>query len=428
MAKGLKLDQFKEPAFSSDILKIKSKKVYVNCVHNLDVVGEKLNLELDKNEFKFLVPEHNRIKKDDIIAYRLVDNLQYSSVNIYAYDDCVVRESKYLMTEVKTPLLFMVLDVVDGLNQGQQNCDDVDEFKLSDIPVSDKNNLSIDDLIELAHKASIIDETDGVYLFEKFQEMKANLKDNKHHKIYIDALDDQPYTSSKESLLMHYHNEINFATNVIKNVFALDDLDIMFYDVEDYNREKKIQKKNFDTRVISLKVNYPARYFISKKHSYMGSIGVQAVLHFSRVLLNSDYKQTTTFVTVAGDSVCLPQNIEVAIGTSVDEVMGHFEFGKEVKRIIFGQVMTGHSISCAELPISATTRSLLFFSDYKVSKQLECIGCSRCNYVCPQNLLPCYRYKFKETNNESYQNFSSDEDCLRCYCCSFICPSHIKLV
>ena len=459
LSKGLKLEQFKEPAFSSDILRLNSEKFYISSVCNADISekieeskkiqetkddreNQKINAisekrqEKNKNKFKFLFSANDEIKKNDIIAYRLIDNQKYSSVNIYAHSACVVSESKYLMTDKEEPALFVVLN-----NSEQQKQEDNKKnnnisnniSKEKTILFSENYDKTVDDLIELTHKASIIDETDGIYLFEKFQKLITNKinsenKKNQKKKIYIDAIDDQPYTSSKESLLLSFPNEINFAIDVVKKVFGLQNLDIILYDIEDYNRERKIFKKNFNSNVISFKGNYPARHYISKKYSYDGSIGVQALLHFARAMLDNSYRQTTTFVTVAGDSVSEPRNVEIPIGTPVGEIASFFDFKKEVKRIVLGQVMTGYAISDVEFPISATTRSVLFFSDYVVYKQLECIGCARCNSVCPQNLLPCYRHKYQETNDDSYKNFSFDENCIKCQCCSYICPSHIKLV
>lgn len=417
MSKGLKLDQFKEPAFSSEILCIQPTKIYINSVHK--------ELQPQKNiTTEFLLGK--KLKKGDVITYKSIKDTssKYNLVKIYSHGNYTVKESKYLINESEQAESFIVLEVENKMDNTGNNvsfCYDDNNFK--NVLVQ---NMSVDDIINLAYEASIIDEIDGEYIFKKLLNLNEIFLSN--GKIYIDAVDDQPYTSSNEAVLLHYPNAIDFAIKVLKNIFKTEKVDIIFNDVESYNREVKIQKKCGDTEITKVKWHYPVRHNIKNKLKYNIAIGVQSILHLARALLNNEYKQTTTFVTVAGNAVKNPRNVEVPIGTPVEEIINEFLLSSEPKRIILGQAITGVSVTDVDIPISATTRSVLIFSDYVVSKKMECIGCSKCADVCPQNLLPSYRNKFKETGDKSFQEFSSESKCIKCYCCTYICPSHIDLV
>lgn len=412
MSAGLKLDQFKEPALSSKIFNIKSKMVYIDSVYNMNNI---------KN-FKFLFPLKSHVKKNEAIALKSINNSKYKSVKIYSHENYIVKEVKYLINERDNASTFIVLELDENITKYDDEKIDYSDEKFNNISLTNK---SVEQLIDLSYNAGIIDETDGIYLFEKFQLFNGV---SENYKIYIDAIDDQPYTSSKESILLHYPQAINFIVKCLKQILKTVDIDIIYYDYEKYNKRMKINKKCFETNVIGLKGNYPIRHYINKKLHYDGYIGIQAMLHLARTLLYNDYKQTTTFITVSGDDILKSRNIEVPIGTSTKDIIENFDLKSEPKKIILGQVMTGIAISDIITPISATTRSILAFRDYIVFKQMECIGCSKCADVCPQNLLPSYRNKFIETGDFNYKYFSSDEKCIKCYCCSYICPSHINLV
>ncbi|MBP0979155.1 MAG: 4Fe-4S dicluster domain-containing protein [Oscillospiraceae bacterium] len=407
MSKGLRLDQFKEPAFSSDILKIDSQRVYIDSVYNSP----------EDSNFKFLFAPGSKIQKNNIIASKKYKN---KIINIFAPKDFEVKETKYLINEKDQATSYVILE------SNKLNKSNIISFESEDINYFQKDliNKTDQEILDISYKASIIDETDGVYLFEKFEKLINNKFNNK---IYIDAIDDQPYTSSKESILLHYPNAINFVSLILKKAFNID-IDIIFYDIESYNKEKKFSEEVINTNILHIRGNYPVRHHISKKFNYNFSIGIQAILHLARALINPDYKQTTTFITVSGPAVFDPKNIEVFIGTSTQEIIENFKLKSNLKRVILGQAITGVAISELQTPVSASTRSILIFDNYNILKQMECIGCSRCSDVCPQNLLPSYRHKFKETGDQSFEEFSSEAKCIKCYCCSYICPSHINLV
>ena len=70
------------------------------------------------------------------------------------------------------------------------------DFSFPDVPVEE---LSAEQIIEIARLAGIVDESDGLMLADKLE--KANL--GKMGTMVIDAVDDEPYVSSQMCMVLH---------------------------------------------------------------------------------------------------------------------------------------------------------------------------------------------------------------------------------
>ena len=92
---------------------------------------------------------------------------------------------------------------------------------------------------------------------------------------------------------------------------------------------------------------------------------------------------TTKRVTVEGDAIAKPQNIEVPIGTlyrDVIEACGGIKPDVELGKIIFGGPMMGGASPSADYPVLKQNNGLLLFSR-KMATLPEpdpCIRCGRC--------------------------------------------------
>ncbi len=137
-------------------------------------------------------------------------------------------------------------------------------------------------------------------------------------------------------------------------------------------------------------------------------------------------------VTVTGHGIQDPCNLEVPIGTPVEDLLreaGHFTDSFE--RLIIGGPMMGFEITSLRVPVIKTTNCLLAVARDELpgaGPQLPCIRCGACAETCPARLQPQMLYWYSQARDfDRVQDFKLF-DCIECGCCSYVCPSHIPLV
>lgn len=137
-------------------------------------------------------------------------------------------------------------------------------------------------------------------------------------------------------------------------------------------------------------------------------------------------------VTVTGEGVNKPCNLEVLFGTPVNYVVQHAGgYSDRIHRLILGGPMMGFTLQDDSVPVIKSTNCLLAASAAEApdtGPASACIRCGKCAEVCPANLLPQQLYwhaRAKDLENAQEYNLF---DCIECGCCSYVCPSHIPLV
>lgn len=139
-------------------------------------------------------------------------------------------------------------------------------------------------------------------------------------------------------------------------------------------------------------------------------------------------------VTITGKGIKNPQNLEVAIGTSISDCIEQCGgYTEDASSMIMGGPMMGYNLSSDQLPVVKACNCLLVTTADEIhpantEAHMPCIRCGRCVEVCPARLLPQQIYWYSSTNNferaAEYHLF----DCIECGCCSYVCPSQIPLV
>lgn len=136
-------------------------------------------------------------------------------------------------------------------------------------------------------------------------------------------------------------------------------------------------------------------------------------------------------VTVSGQGVKKPCNIEIKIGTSLRQVLEYAEvdWDKTVK-IIVGGPMMGTAISDVDVPVVKGTSAILCFTEEEAGLEASsnCIRCGKCVTVCPMGLIPSALQKSAIYGH--YDEFMKQNgmDCIECGCCAFTCPAKRELV
>ncbi len=136
-------------------------------------------------------------------------------------------------------------------------------------------------------------------------------------------------------------------------------------------------------------------------------------------------------VTVSGDAVNQPRNIEVPIGTLIEDVFNSCEADTDkAARIVMGGPMMGEAMPHTRLPIVKATSGVLALSEeqIKVEERQPCIRCASCVQACPVGLPPVDMMNQIRVSNFDNAIDLGLKDCISCGTCSYVCPSNIPLV
>jgi len=135
-------------------------------------------------------------------------------------------------------------------------------------------------------------------------------------------------------------------------------------------------------------------------------------------------------VTISGDAVNEPQNVEVRIGTLVSELLKHTGLNENDCRLIMGGPMMGQVIPHAQVPVVKGCNGIIALSkDIAAIKSSQaCIRCGQCISACPVGLLPLEMVmRIKKGDFKDAKDIGLG-DCISCSSCSYVCPANIPLV
>jgi electron transport complex protein RnfC len=136
-------------------------------------------------------------------------------------------------------------------------------------------------------------------------------------------------------------------------------------------------------------------------------------------------------VTIDGEAVSRPKNIEALIGTRASDVFAFAGgFKKEYAKILMGGPMMGLALYTIDMPVMKYTNALIALDAQSAAQPEEsaCIRCGRCVTICPVNLMPLHINNFINHLNYELLEKYNVSDCIECGSCSYICPAKRHLV
>ncbi|MBF0423141.1 MAG: electron transport complex subunit RsxC [Magnetococcales bacterium] len=159
-------------------------------------------------------------------------------------------------------------------------------------------------------------------------------------------------------------------------------------------------------------------------HNVATAVAVRDAVRFGRPLVSR-------IVTVTGQGITRPANIEVLIGTLADDVIAHCGGLKPgTCKVVMGGPMMGLALHQTNIPIVKGSSGILALTQDESSGKPEhsCIRCGSCVSACPIQLVPCTMAWFAKT--EQFDQLINVDlfDCVECGSCAYVCPSNVPLV
>ncbi len=137
-------------------------------------------------------------------------------------------------------------------------------------------------------------------------------------------------------------------------------------------------------------------------------------------------------VTVTGDGVQHPRNLDVRIGTPIAQLIAECGgYTPRVERLLMGGTMMGLALPSDEIAVVKSTNCVVAASALDLQPrmaEMPCIRCGNCSEVCPAFLLPQQLHLNARANDLAGLERYGVMDCIECGCCDFVCPSQIPLV
>ncbi|MCG5500293.1 electron transport complex subunit RsxC [Ectothiorhodospira lacustris] len=136
-------------------------------------------------------------------------------------------------------------------------------------------------------------------------------------------------------------------------------------------------------------------------------------------------------VTVGGGAVQRPANLEVLLGTRVEDLLAHCGGTRQPPaRLLMGGPMMGQVMPHAQVPIIKGSNGIIALTaeEINIGETMPCIRCGRCVAACPCGLMPLeMAARIRKEDMDGAVDYGL-MDCVACGSCSYVCPSHIPLV
>ena len=140
---------------------------------------------------------------------------------------------------------------------------------------------------------------------------------------------------------------------------------------------------------------------------------------------------TQRIVTVSGETVNLPQNFLVRIGTPfADLIEAAGGLTDATERVVSGGPMMGIAQADLAVPVVKATNSILCLphDENGAAENPVCLRCGKCVGVCPMGLQPLYMYRYTVCAQPEELERLHLLDCMECGSCAYTCPGKLPLV
>jgi electron transport complex protein RnfC len=268
--------------------------------------------------------------------------------------------------------------------------------------------------------------------------------DKKIEYVVINGAECEPYLTSDHRDMLENADEIIDGLKLTLKIFGLKE----GYIAIETNKPDAIRlmtnqankETDYKIHVVAVKTKYPQG---SEKHLIKSVTGrsvppgklpmdvgvvvnnIDSCAAIARAVLKG-LPVISRIVTVSGDSIAVPQNLRVPIGTSFEYlVQACGGFKKPAAKMIMGGPMMGVALSSLDTPVLKGSSGLLAFSEAMVPERIEqsCLRCGKCVAGCPMKLLPNIMKEAIVRNDMDKLAKLNVLDCIQCGSCAYVCPA-----
>lgn len=140
---------------------------------------------------------------------------------------------------------------------------------------------------------------------------------------------------------------------------------------------------------------------------------------------------THRVMTITGDGVLTPCNLEVPLGVSYREVLAEAGgFDGEPEKVVTGGPMMGTALFTLDIPVTKTSASILALrrDPVAIHDTTPCVHCGKCLRACPEKLVP--QLLSQAADRDEFDKFEKygGMECIECGSCAYVCPAKRHLV
>lgn len=273
-----------------------------------------------------------------------------------------------------------------------------------------------------AQEAGIVDEMDGAPLDRKLERFAAA----RTEVLVAVCFDEDPLASAAQATLREHAGEISAGLELAARACGAAVKKIAAASREEV---RLVQGGCPGAEFLTAGNRYPSVAILRRKLAAGGKraglIGAQACLALDAAARG--LAQSETVVTVAGDAVSRWMNCRVRIGAPLSDVLAAGEPDPETTVVAVGSSVNGRCVTDLAEPVTAATRCVIAMKHAPERTELPCIGCGRCERVCPRGIVPWMILRQLESEEPDPFRLFNVERCIRCEACTVVCPSGLPL-
>jgi electron transport complex protein RnfC len=267
------------------------------------------------------------------------------------------------------------------------------------------------------------------------------------HTLVINGAECEPYLTCDDRLMQEQAMQVVEGVKLMARAL---DVDHILFAIENNKPDaqasiREAAKRSDMITVVGLPTRYPMG---SEKHLVQTLVGketpargltadIGVVVHnvataravYDAIVLGRPL--ISRVMTVTGESIQQPKNVEVLIGTPLNNLVEFCDgFKEEPERLISGGPMMGQPLPSLRVPAVKGSNGLLALSSKanRATAEMPCIRCASCVHACPCGLVPLEMANHIRAGSLDTSVKLGLLDCIACGSCAYVCPAHIPLV